>query len=107
MDGYPQGYGKIAALEACDPNFLIYRKFAWLHNRVLLHRQDELAQLEAELEQLDHYHFREDPRRLISRRRDDTRPKATRKEILKTIDSKLAEYRELALLEAWNLLSFI
>ncbi|KAL8796959.1 MAG: hypothetical protein Q9195_000730 [Heterodermia aff. obscurata] len=37
LDGYPQGYGKVAAIESCDPNFLIYRKFAWLHNRLLLH----------------------------------------------------------------------
>ena len=95
VDGYPQGYGKIAAIEACDPNFLIYRKFAWLHNRLLLHSQDELAQLERQLEELDQYHFREEPRRLISRRRDDTLPYAKRKELLETIDAKLFQYREL------------
>ena len=94
MDRYPQGYGKIAAIEACDPNFLIYRKFAWLHNRLLLHCQDELAQLERQLEELDLYHFREQPRRLISRRRDDVFPDGKRKDLLKAIDAKLLQYRE-------------
>ena len=92
VDGYSQGYGKIAAIEACDPNFLIYRKFAWLHKRLLLHCQDELAQLERQLEELDSYHFREEPLRLISRRRDDALPNAKRKELLKTIDTKLEQY---------------
>ena len=95
MDAYPQGYGKLAAIEACDPNLLIYRKFAWLHNRLLLHYQDELAEFEKKLEQFDKFHFREDPDRLISRRRDDASPDAKRKEFLKTIDDKLAQYREL------------
>ena len=93
VDDYPQGYGKIAAIEACDPNFLMYRKFTWLHNRLQLHCQDELVQLERQLEELDKYHFREEPLRLISRRRDDTSPDAKRKELLKTIDTKLSLYR--------------
>lgn len=97
MDAYPPGYGKLAAVEGCDPNLLIYRKFAWLHNRLLLHYQDELAQLEKKLEQYDNFQFRTAPRRLISRRRDDALPDAKRKELLKTIDEKLAQYRKWAL----------
>lgn len=96
VDGYPQGYGKVAAFEACDPNLLIYRKFAWLHNRLLLHYQDELVQLEKELEQIDQHHFREDPERLVSRRRDDVSPEPRTKDILKNIDAKLAQYRRSA-----------
>ena len=92
VNAYPQGYGKLAAIEACDPTFSIYRKFAWLRNRLLLHYQDELVQLEKQLEQLDQFHFREAPERLISRRRDDVFPEARRKDILKAIDAKLAEY---------------
>ena len=110
MNGYPQGYGKIAAIEACDPNFLIYRKFAWLHNRVLLHSQDELVQLEKQLEQLDHYQFRESPDRLISRRRDDVsqneKSMPKRKDLLRCIDTKLAEYRRFILLFDSELLTY-
>ena len=95
MDEYPAGYGKLAAIEACEPNFLIYRKFAWLHNRLLLHKQDELGELEQRLEAIDKADSKEDPRRLRSRRRDErVSPQSPRKEVLKEIDEKLESYRK-------------
>lgn len=91
MDDYWTGYGKLAAIEACDPNFLIYRKFNWLRNRVLLQYQDELAVLENQLEVLDRHDNRNEAERLTSRRRDEaTRPR--RKNLLAEIDKKLADY---------------
>lgn len=96
VDEYPAGYGKLAAIEACDPNFLIYRKFAWLHNRLLLHKQDELYELEQRLERLDQSDSVQDPRRLKSRRRDEhVPPNSGRKELLQQIEEKLENYREL------------
>lgn len=96
VDEYPVGYGKLAAIVGSDSSFLIYRKFSWLHNRVLLHYQDELAELEFELEALDQDDFKVDDKLLISRRRDDGRLKGSkRKELLKKIDAKLSEYRML------------
>lgn len=96
VDEYPAGYGKLAAIEACDPNFLIYRKFAWLHNRLLLYKQDELYELEQRLERLDQSDSAQDPRRLKSRRRDEhVSPSSGRKELLKQIEEKLENYREL------------
>ena len=98
MDEYPAGYGKLAAIEACEPNFLIYRKFAWLHSRLLLHKQDELAELEQRLEAIDRADSKEDPRRLRSRRRDErVSPQSPRKELLKEIDEKLEDYRKWSL----------
>ena len=95
MDEYPSGYGKLAAIEACDPNLLIYRKFAWLHNRLLLHKQDEIYELEQRLERLDDSDAKRDHRRLKSRQRDEcTDPDSGRKELLKEIDEKLESYRE-------------
>lgn len=94
MDEYPPGYGKLAAIEGCDPNLLIYRKFAWLHSRLLLHKQDELYELEQNLERLDRDDASLDPRRLKSRRRDENvSPDSGRKELLKQIDEKLEGYR--------------
>ena len=43
----------MAACQACDANFSIYRKFGWLHNRVLLHLQAELSKLEFDLQTID------------------------------------------------------
>lgn len=92
MDEYNEGYGKLAAIESCDPNFLIYRKFLWLRNYVLLRYQDELVELEEDLEDLDQYDYQNDDKRLISRRRDDALAGSKRKELLRTIDRKLAAY---------------
>ena len=91
MDEYPPGYGKIAAIEKCDPNFLILRKFGWLHTRILLHHQDELASMEEELERIDNAQFLTDPVRVVSRRRDDAL-KSRRKELICEIEQKLRVY---------------
>ncbi|KAL8816851.1 MAG: hypothetical protein Q9191_008253 [Dirinaria sp. TL-2023a] len=96
ISDYPPGYGKLAAIEGCNPNFLIYRKFLWLHNRLLLHKQDELMQLERYLESLDQHDSVADPRRLKSSRRDEFKP-TYRKDLLKEIDAKLNEYHALLL----------
>lgn len=92
MDEYPKGYGKLAAIEDCDPNFLICRKFGWLHTRVLLHRQDELVECEEALERLDAFDQSHDFRKLNSRRRDDGVGKSRRRELLEEIEKKLTKY---------------
>ena len=95
VDEYPKGYGKAAAFETCDPNFLIYRKFEWLHARVLLHIQDELQELEEKLESYDKWQFSKGKyRNLSSRRKDDDEIRPQRKKILEKIKAKLAEYGE-------------
>lgn len=95
VDRYPPGYGKVAAFEDCDPSFLIFRKFGWLHSRVLLHLQDEVQELEEALESLDDWEFSSgDPSRLKNRRIDYGRSKAPRKDLLLEIGAKLAEYGE-------------
>lgn len=87
---------QVAAFETCDPNFLIYRKFNWLHSRVLLRHQDELVALELELERLDAAHYRNDPQKLTSRRRDEGLGHK-RRELLENIEQKLSRYDELLL----------
>ncbi|CAD6583884.1 MAG: hypothetical protein ASARMPRED_001538 [Alectoria sarmentosa] len=95
LDSYPRGYPRMAACQACDANFSIYRKFGWLHNRVLLHLQAELAKLEFDLQMMDdnQAESREFKERvgLMS----DGREKARKKETLTEIKTKLAEYDDL------------
>lgn len=90
MDDYPEGYGKLAAFIDCDPNFRIYRKFGWLHNRVLLHIQDELQELEEELEMIDAWEAKSGDNVKLASRREDTTP--DRLELIGTIKQKLDEY---------------
>ena len=90
MDDYPEGYGKLAAYIDCDPNFRVYRKFGWLHNRVLLLIQDELQELEEELEMCDKWEAESgDSVRLASHREDKN---AERLELFVAIKQKLDEY---------------
>lgn len=87
------GYGRLAAFEDCDPCFLIYRKFGWLHNRLLLHLQDELQVLEEQLEKFDKDEAVDSkPIYQRSRRRDYHRPDSKRAVMLKLIKEKLEEY---------------
>jgi hypothetical protein len=53
LDERPLGYPRLAALENSDSSLVMYRRFGYLHNRLLLHRQAEIAALEAKLDALD------------------------------------------------------
>ena len=93
MDEYDEGYGRVAAIENCDPNFLIYRKFGWLHCRTLLHIQDDLQKLERELEKEDEREcMYGEAIKLKSRRKDLKGPVQKRQEILAKVHEKLKEY---------------
>ena len=90
MDDYAEGYGKLAAFIDCDPNFRIYRKFGWLHSRVLLYIQDELRELEEELEDIDAWEAKSgNDLKLRCRRADDN---TERLELIAKIKEKLDEY---------------
>lgn len=90
---YHPGYGRLAAIEDCDPDFLICRRFGWLHGRLLLNIQDELQELERELEGEDEWEFHYGQRlKLRHRRKDCKGPHRKRQEILTKINVKLKEY---------------
>lgn len=91
MDEFHTGYPKLAAMEDLDPSFIMARRFGWLHIRLLLHLQDELTVLEAKLQAFDDFDAEADPLRLVSRRRDDGFD-TKRKDLLQTIDGKMAQY---------------
>lgn len=79
-------------------NFLMCRRFAFLHSRVLLHRQDELAEMEKTLIAMDDEDVEMgEELALQSRRRDDQRPEdPSRKSLINKIDNKLKDYGKLA-----------
>ncbi|MCJ1272859.1 hypothetical protein MMC21_000648 [Puttea exsequens] len=68
LDQFRPGYGKVAAIQDLDGDFLVFRKFGWARNYVLLQLQDELAELEEELQNIDDGET--DARKLLSRRDD-------------------------------------
>ncbi|KAI4104672.1 MAG: hypothetical protein LQ339_003750 [Xanthoria mediterranea] len=94
LDHYIVGYPKIAALANADPSFLIYRKFGWLHNRLLLYLQDELVALEYKLNKLDRNTFANDNDVKLKSRREDYNNPGLRRDTVKQIAEKLKEYDE-------------
>ena len=91
VDDHPMGYPRMAAFINSDPSFLMCRRFGFLHSRVLLYRQDELAQLENQLVELDADDAKNNPRALISRELDEQQA-PWRKDLILGIDEKLKEY---------------
>jgi len=104
----PEGYPRLAAVLDCDEKFMLYRKFGFLQARILLHKQDELRELEKDLDRLDKVDQGKDPSLLKSREKDDA-TNGHRKKLLNDIERKFTEYGHLILysclifLYAWNL----
>ncbi|KAI4146277.1 MAG: hypothetical protein L6R39_003517 [Caloplaca ligustica] len=95
LDSYQKGYGTLAAIVDADPSWLIYRKFGWLRNRLLLDLQDELVTYERELELIDGNISRlGDLDKVLASRRNDERKKTRRRGLLKEIRQKFVEYDE-------------
>lgn len=96
VDDHPKGYPQLAAFIDSDENFLMCRRFGFLHSRVLLYRQDELSKLESNLIEMDQLDQEECPLALRSRKTDDARDdieeQYSRKTLINQIDAKLKEY---------------
>ena len=97
VDEYAAGYGRVAAIQNLDSDFIMYRKFGWLRAYALLHLQDEIAELEEDLQRLDRWEFSDgNDLMLASRRNDYSRENGSRrKEIVGEVHRKLAQYGKL------------
>lgn len=79
------GYPRLAAFADSDECFMIYRRFGHIHSRLLLHLQDELRELEADLYDMD--------------KRDDKNGEESRRCLQSRdldVDRELVEEQELA-----------
>ncbi|KAF2470482.1 uncharacterized protein BDR25DRAFT_226246 [Lindgomyces ingoldianus] len=94
VDDHPNGYPRLAALLNSDENFLICRKYGFLHNRVLLYRQDELRELEQELLSMDKAAQKKDDTMLKCRTREEMKTDE-RRALINRIDDKLREYNDI------------
>ena len=70
-----------------DKDFVLFRRFGYLHVRVLLHKQDAIIELEHRLQQLDES---ESNAFFLSSRRQDGN--MDRQSLIAELESKLLEY---------------
>lgn len=75
---------------------MIYRRFGYIHSRLLLHLQDEIRELEADLQDMDMRDQRDGEKGLQSRELDEERVLAagrkSRGELLEKIQQKALQY---------------
>lgn len=95
IDGYPRGYPQFAATLNSDDNFRVYRRFGTLRNRIILHKQHELAKLEERLNELDKIDDKEHKHRIQSIRKDQCDQGSQRQTLINEIDQKLEHYDKL------------
>ena len=91
----PLGYPRLGAYLDSDEQWVIYRRFGYLRQRVLLHLQSELVDLEATLEDVDILEAAKRPQNLRSRRAYENLiplkgPKGS--DLLLKIQQKVKEY---------------
>lgn len=102
IEARPRGYPQLAAYIAADIDGRLYRRFSWARNRLLLHRQDEISELEEQLAKLDDDDSKGDDVdsfRLLSRRFDEEDVDCRRRKLLDRLGDVLKEYDDLLLRE--------
>jgi hypothetical protein len=96
LEETPNGFPRLAAFQASEANFSLYRSFSYLHSRILLDLQDEITTLEKELDEKEWDDTEENEHCLKSRDTSatptTTNTPRTRRVILREIKDKLMEY---------------
>ncbi|KAH9219760.1 hypothetical protein DL95DRAFT_482877, partial [Leptodontidium sp. 2 PMI_412] len=104
VEDHPSGYPRLAALLCTDDNLMLYHRFTYLQSRLLLHKQDEIRELERKLDRMDKADATKAPEILKSRELDDKNV-GKRLELLSAIETKFNEYATL-LTNARHITSF-
>ncbi len=100
VENFPDGYPRFAALMNSDINTRLYRRFGLVRNRLLLRKQDCIAQLSEKLRSMDKTDEHEHPEKLWSRRHgEDAKDDSPRSRILVQLDTELKDYDALLLRE--------
>ena len=110
VEDSPKGFPIVASYLDSDDSFMVYRRFGFLHARLLLNKQDELRELEEDLRDLDGDDWAEESCRkyLMSRELDKAREldearelakdqdpedrRVPRQKLLEKIEKKILEY---------------
>jgi hypothetical protein len=109
----PNGYPRVAAFNASEQNFMLYRGFSCVHARLLLNMQAGIQMLESELDTLDRDHlaFGDDTRLksydvdVDACEKEKKEGERTRDDVLEDLRIKVSQYDEL-LIKARELVAF-
>ncbi|KAL2064320.1 hypothetical protein VTL71DRAFT_4814 [Oculimacula yallundae] len=105
IDKTPEGYPRVAAFLTSDHHLMLYRGFNYLQSRLLLHKQDELRELEDSMDIMDQVDESDHADRLMSREEDDKQD-GKRKALFDLAESTFNEYVATLLLNAREISNF-
>ncbi|KAF2246453.1 hypothetical protein BU26DRAFT_566831 [Trematosphaeria pertusa] len=98
----PEGYPRLAAFLDSDENFMVFRRFGYFQNRLLLEKQGELMTLETRIDELDECLNQAQPSQLrtVQMVQDSILPGARdvvaeRQQLLERADQVFREYAQL------------
>lgn len=103
LEDYPLGYPRQAAFADSDESFMLYRRFGNVHARLLLHLQDEIREMEAQLYNMDLRDNKSEEGQgyLQSRELDEERlvieDQESRSQLLTRMEKKTRQYGQLLL----------
>ena len=88
----PEGYPQLAAFLDSDDNFMVYRRYGYLHARLLLKKQEQLRQLEEALDNMDNDDKLAKPASLTTLKEYSAPEASERRALEEDIEKKLLEY---------------
>ncbi|KAI1736298.1 hypothetical protein F4680DRAFT_452081 [Xylaria scruposa] len=91
IEDHPPGYPRYAAMISSHPTLFVFRRFAAIRARMILHKQDRISQLEKQLQQVDRDEAR--PIQLSSYRRDAN---PERQALFEQLDAAITQYDDLS-----------
>ncbi|KAH7030464.1 hypothetical protein B0J12DRAFT_316977 [Macrophomina phaseolina] len=113
LEDYPKGYPRLAAFNASEQNFMLYRGFSYVHARLLLDLQAIISSLERELRKMDECdNESEDGQRHLSCTERDMRThekvkdkQRTRRQVLDELRERVSQYDDI-LMKSRELVTF-
>lgn len=98
VEDSPRGFPYVASYLDSEDTFAVFRRFGWVHTRLLLNKQDELRALESDLRAIDKMDGDNvsSSKYLQSRTKDNARQlppgRTSRQQLLDTLEKKTLEY---------------
>ena len=98
MEECPLGYPRLAAFNASEQSFMLYRGFSYVHARLLLDLQADISALEQELDEFDEIDDTDEKRLRLKCKEEDVDSareaglQRTRRQVLDELSEKVSKY---------------
>lgn len=101
MEDYPKGLPRLACFLDSDDAFMVYKRFGIVFARLLLNKQSEIREMQADLEAMDRTDDSKGGTRYLKSREEDIQRDSqtipykslgTRPQLMQSLEKKILEY---------------